>query len=367
MRLTRRWIGRIAFPLVWCLLLALLIPLSACGDGDQANADPPPPPPVYCPLCGEELPAGTDLTLRPLMVMLDNHPDARPQAGLTEACLVIEALAEGGVTRIVPVFVHGLPERLGPVRSARHYFLDLALGLDALYAHCGQSPQASVDIGRLKVADLNEFALSSYFWRDSGRSSPHNLYTSVAKLRAAAASLKLRATQSSNGFAWPYRTGDAGKNWYGEAGLGFELSWPYSSGRNVVSFRWQAPKIAPGATAPAAGDIGYYERTVNGKPHIDEVSGEALRMTNVIVAYAPFWRIPGDTDGRLDADLTGSGKAVVYSGGKLLTVTWRKAERTSPLVFVDAAGEQLWLPAGQTWILVVPKESQVRPLVPAGS
>jgi hypothetical protein len=301
------------------------------------------------------------------MVMLDNHPDARPQAGLPEACLVFEALAEGGVTRIVPVFVHGSIERLGPVRSARHYFLDLALGLDALYAHCGQSPQASVDISKLKVADLNEFFFAEFFWRDLARPSPHNLYTSVAKLRAAAASKQMRLTQATAGSAWPYRTGDAGKAWKGEAGLGFEFSWPYSSGRNAISFRYRAPQPATGGTTPTAGAIGYYERSVNGKPHTDEVTGAQIKATNVVIVYASFWRIEGDVDLRMDADLTGTGKAVVYSAGRVLQVTWRKAERTSPLVFVDQAGQQLWLPAGQTWILVVPKETQVKPLTAAGS
>jgi hypothetical protein len=356
--------------LLLLLIAACLLPLAGgCDEPVSENDPPPPPPPVNCPFCGEELPAGTDLRHRPLMVMIDNHPAARPQTGLTHACMVFEVLAEGGITRIVPVFVHGLPERVGPVRSARHYFLDLAVGLDALYTHAGQSPQAIVDLVKLRVADLNEFELEQAFWRDSVRKSPHNLYTSIPLLRSAAASRKgYRVTREETGSRWPYRCGVAGEQWEGEAGTGFEVTWPYSSGRNVVSFEWHAP-AAPageGTDSGSGSDPGYYERSVNGQPHIDEETGEPLRATNVIVAYAKFWRIAGDTEGRLDADLTGTGRAVAYSSGRALEVTWRKAGRQSPLVFVDAAGELLWLPAGQTWILIVPRETQVKELEPAG-
>ncbi len=344
-------------------LLACLLPLAqACDDVAVDDPPPPPPPPVYCPLCGEELPAGTDLSHRPLMVSIDNHPAARPQAGLTDACVVFEVLAEGGITRLLPVFVHGLTERVGPVRSARHYFLDLSEGLDALYTHAGQSPQAIVDLRKLKVPDLNEFELEEAFWRESERKAPHNLYTSIPMLRTVAPAKKgYRVVRDETGARWPYRWGQKGTEWKGEAKTGFELTWPYSSGRNKVGFQWQAQST----TAPVPGDIGFYTRTVNGEPHIDQETQTQLTATNVIVAFAKFWRIPGDTEGRLDADLTGSGKAVVYSGGRALEVTWRKADRESPLVFVDEAGELLWLPAGQTWILFVPSGTEVTQLVAA--
>ena len=69
---------------------------------------------------------------RPLAVMIENHADSRPQSGLSRADVVYEAVAEGGISRFLAVFYCGAaagsakPYDVGPVRSARTYFLDWA-------------------------------------------------------------------------------------------------------------------------------------------------------------------------------------------------------------------------------------------------
>jgi hypothetical protein len=289
------------------------------------------------------------------MVILDNHSAARPQTGIPEACLVLEILAEGGITRLAPVYAHAAPERIGPVRSVRHYMLDLALGLDAFLAHAGQSPQGATDIKSLGVASLNAFGFDDYYWRESARKAPHNLYTSDEQLRAAAARARMRLARDPGAAAWPYDVGPAPGDDL-PPGAGVRVVWPFSNGAHETAFRWRAPSEGE--------DHGIYERAEKGKVQVDEVTGEVLGGRSVAILYAKMWRIAGDPEGRLDAKFTGGGKAVVLSDGHLMQATWRKDARKSSLELLDPAGKRLSLPGGQTWILMVPEETLVEILTP---
>ena len=99
--------------------------------------------------------SGTD---RPFAVMIDNHSDAWPQVGLQKAYMIYEIIVEGGETRLMALFKGANVEQIGPVRSARHYFIDYAMENDAIYAHFGQSPQAESDIKKYNINDINGIA-----------------------------------------------------------------------------------------------------------------------------------------------------------------------------------------------------------------
>jgi len=118
--------------------------------------------------------------LAPVAVMIDNHPDARPQSGIEKAGLVYEAEVEGYYTRLMAVFSdENEVVKIGPVRSARPYFVDWANELNAVYAHCGGSPEALVNIEQKGIVDLNEIYSGRFFWRATDRSAPHNIYLSA--------------------------------------------------------------------------------------------------------------------------------------------------------------------------------------------
>ena len=120
---------------------------------------------------------------RPIAVMIDNHPKAWPQANLNKAYLVYEIIVEGGETRLMAVFKNQDLQEIGPVRSARHYFLDYALENDAIYVHHGWSPQAERDIPNLRVDYINGIQESAKdFWREKSKSVPHNLFTSTESI-----------------------------------------------------------------------------------------------------------------------------------------------------------------------------------------
>ena len=122
---------------------------------------------------------------RPLAVMIDNDgPSSRPQIGLEDAYIVYEVIVEGGATRFMALFKDNTIEKVGPIRSSRHYFLDYALEHDAIYLHAGWSPKATVDIRELEVNNINGILGSdaSIFYRDNTYDSTyHNLYSSVKR------------------------------------------------------------------------------------------------------------------------------------------------------------------------------------------
>jgi hypothetical protein len=127
-----------------------------------------------------EISKGND---RPIAVMIDNHNGAWPQANLNKAYIVYEIVVEGGETRLMALFKGQELEKIGPVRSSRHYFLDYALENDAIYVHHGWSPQAQYDISTLKINNVNGLIESSKdFWRVKDKSSPHNMFTSTESI-----------------------------------------------------------------------------------------------------------------------------------------------------------------------------------------
>jgi hypothetical protein len=175
--------------------VALLLALAACAKHAVPQAPPTPtprptPPPVYSLLNGAQIAPGSDHH-RIAAVMIDNYPyDARPQSGLHDADIVYEVEAEGGITRYMALFLEKTPAKIGPVRSARLYFVDLARPYDPLYAHAGENDDVWGPLKDLRddgFADMDQIVgTPEAFWRDDSREMPHNLYTSVAKMRKTA-------------------------------------------------------------------------------------------------------------------------------------------------------------------------------------
>lgn len=134
---------------------------------------------------------------RPIAVMIDNHKDAWPQVGLQKAYMVYEIIVEGNETRLMALFKGADVDKIGPVRSARHYFIDYAMENDAIYVHFGQSPQAQSDLKKFSINDINGIAEDgSTFWRVREKAAPHNALTSTEKLLKSAQSKKYRTTSS---------------------------------------------------------------------------------------------------------------------------------------------------------------------------
>ena len=155
---------------------------------DQAvikNTDVKNEPSNEFPLTGIATDAGSER--RAAAVMINNHPEARPQSGLSEADMVYEMLAEGDITRFLAIFQSEMPSQIGPIRSARDYYIELAKGLDCIYVCHGYSPEAKTMLDRGYIDNLNGLYYDgTLFQRSADRKAPHNSYTSFEDIEKGA-------------------------------------------------------------------------------------------------------------------------------------------------------------------------------------
>jgi hypothetical protein len=290
-------------------------------------------------LNGEEVISDYQETV-PLAVMVENQVDARPQAGLSKASIVYEALAEGGITRFLAIFDGNKNvDKIGLVRSARPYYIIWAGEYQALYAHSGGSAEA---LNALKakwypVQDLNEFYNGNSFWRLNSRSAPHNLYTSTERLRSAVVSDEWLA---SNFEPWKFQDEPLDKKtptvsevqFLFSPDVRYQSTWKYDASLNQY-IRWQGTK-----------------------QQFDE-DGSSVTAKNILVQYLPMQVI--DKEGRHKVTTTGTGKALLFKDGKVFTGTWKKNEADSRTVFYDDSNQQFVLNRGTTWVEVVPDDGEI--------
>lgn len=262
-------------------------------------------------------------------VMIDNFSTARPQAGLSNASLVYEAPAEGGVTRYLAIFApDSAPAEIGPVRSARSYFLNWAKELGAIYVHVGGSPEALELAKNLGTNDLNEFYKGSYFWRSNDRSAPHNVLTSGEKLTGYQ---KLKSENVLEFATWQFK--DAATS---TTSVASQINIKYSDGYNVY---WQYQP-----------ETNSYLRYLDGTAHVD-ASGTNISAKNIVIHLSSF-KVTDDKL-RLEMSSSLSGKALLCQDGVCSMGNFKKNSPSSRAKYYNKNGEEFIFNAGQTWIEVV--------------
>lgn len=295
------------------------------GEGEMLN-----------PLTGLPMVDSSIESRRPIAVMLDNLYPARPQAGLKDADICYEILAEGRITRYLVVFYSTLPDLVGPIRSARPYFIEKALELDAIYVHVGGSNQALKDIKRYEMADIDGLS-SGAFWRENHKRIPHNMYSSANAILKEATNKRYRdqVFPEFNPF-YSVHTELTGKE------------------ANEIKFVYKEPtqsdSIGYYTSYKYNNETRLYSRYTNGKPHVDEIDQTQLTCTNIVVQYAKTKVI--DSEGRLQVDFVGTGSGRYYTDGHVIDITWEKQSPTSVTEFFDLNGSKLLLNPGKTWIQV---------------
>jgi hypothetical protein len=270
-------------------------------------------------------------------VVIENHFDARPLSGVAEAALVYEAPVEGGITRLL-AFYDPADEvkEIGPVRSARSYFLDWANELEAVFAHVGGSPAALELLKTGRPRDLNEYFWGRFFWRSDFRGAPHNVYTSTELIREA---------YDERGFAedWhgsPWRFDDASSI---AATSTAEIVIPFSSATYTVRWRWDPVRKI-------------FLRSLGNSAAVDK-DGKRETAQNLAVAFVESRVI--DEIGRLKIKTVGTGDAMMLRDGNPVIGRWEKPSAAERLRFYGPDGEEfVWRP-GRTWIEIVPEEVAV--------
>lgn len=279
---------------------------------------------------------------RPLAVMIENHPDARPQAGLSKASVVIEAIAEGGITRFVALFGSQDAEKIGPIRSARPYFVQFASSWKALYAHAGGSEAGLALIAKSPLVDLQHN--QSAFFREArpGIASEHTLFTTSSQLYDYAKQKK--ASLDADFTPWTFEAdpdtvnrGTAQKATIDFSNASYKVEWAYDQASNR------------------------YRRSLGGTAHVDASGGAQLTATNVILMTVGRKNDPSANHGKGEwtMDLIGSGKAKILKHGRQTDATWKKSSLDAMIQFTDADGKTVPLGRGTTWLEIVPPDVPV--------
>jgi len=277
---------------------------------------------------------------RPIGVMIENHSEARPQSGLSDADIVYEVLAEGGITRFLALFQTRDPESIGPVRSARPYFNALADEWGAVLAHSGGSPTAlqELRVGLHKsVTDADEFFNGSYYKRAADRTPPHNLYTSGALMRKFIEDKNVSDWAAPNIFQFaPIPTDQL-------VTTVTEVTIPFSTASYLAKYTFDPTTNT-------------YKRQSGSRPAIDRTNQQQISPTNVIVQFVEGSVIPGDMTLAMQFRLDRSGPAYLFTGGKLVAANWKGVD--GRIVYTDNAGNPLVLQPGPTWVEIIPKAQQ---------
>lgn len=356
--------------IIMCAAIAALL-LSGCGaqeavttfsplpdETPEVTATPEPSPdPEPTPYDGQYnalngMPVTDELAdKRALAITLNNIREAQPIHGITGADLIYELPAEGGVTRIIAVYsdtsaIPSYAAAIGSVRSARDYFLDIALGLDAIYIHAGGSPKAYSDIKSLKLDDFDGVAKNyPFFYRDSSRKSQgyayeHTMFINGEKLMTYIAENVKRTDREME---LPYVfADDAAPD--GEAALAVSVKF---SDYKTSSFAYDA-------------ETNLYKVSQFKREFPDGGTGDTVTAANILILKVPVAAVPGDTAGRLDVNLVGSGSGYYVSGGKYTEIKWSKSSRSSPFEYTLASsGEPLILTRGVSYINIVPNSAKI--------
>ena len=350
-------------------VLALILLLSACGSrlpsptGTPAHQEPSPtvaPTPESTPYDGpvsplSGLPMGKEwVNRRPVAIMLNNLKEALPQLGQSQADVIYEVPAEGGITRMLAVYqsLDGVG-KIGSIRSARPYYLELALGHDAIYIHAGGSEDAYAKIRQWGVTALDgvngpymsNSENGNLMWRDPERRKSYSLEHTVVT------------------------TGTSIIERLPTYGLRLEHEDGYRCQMNFVEDGTpaggaEAPRITVPVSHYKTGVFTYdpdsrlYRVEEYGEPYVDGDSGEQVAVTNVIVLKTAC-RYTGDSLGHITVDLSSGGTGYFACGGKVIDIRWSKGYPDGQLRYTDLDGSPVTFGVGHTYVNIVPLKSDV--------
>mgnify|MGYP004458587653 FL=1 len=278
---------------------------------------------------------------RPYAIMINNLGVARPlQSGLQDAMIIYEMIVEGGLTRYMAVFQDQNTERIGSIRSARHYFLDYALENDAIYVHHGNSPQAAADFKTLNIDRISVDA-SKTGWRDKSLnvSTEHTLFTNIAKLNNGVGNK--RKTRNKD-FLLNYSETPIDLSTKESAIKANNIEITYSGS---VKSSYEYDESAQN-----------YKRSVNGKAHTDYVTKKQYTFKNIITYQVSNTSLnDGSGKDRQTLDNIGSGEGYYITNGYAVPITWSKSSRSSQTVYKYKDGTEIDVNDGNTFIQIQPK------------
>jgi len=287
------------------------------------------------------VPAPLDVAHRlPLAIMIDDHQLARPQSGISSASIVYQAPVEGDADRYMYVFQEGTATDIGPVRSARPYFVYWADEYKAMFGHYGGDAQSLLKIIPANAGSIyNMDALnrgSCPYHRITTRPGPHNAYTNSAALIGCL---------PKRGYPTTFQN---------TPGRPFKDDLPFAErpASQVISIAY------PSGTVAYEYDTGSdaYVRLIGGKPEIDPANKQYVFARSIVVMYQSDTIDPHSEPGhaRPAVGNVGSGKAIVFQEGSAIAATWKKPSNTALTRFYDSSGNEIALVRGEIFMQSVP-------------
>ncbi len=313
-------------------------------QGELAGNQATPDEIYYSRLSGVE--ASKDAVNRPATcVMIENSPAARPQSGINEAGIVYEAIAEGGITRFMAIFQDTAPNYIGPVRSVRMTYAELAKPYHCSIAHVGGSDNALRLIrNNSEFRDIDQFYNDKAYWRIRTRQSPHNVYTRFSML-------------DELNFNKGYRSSD----FKGLARVKPDTTPEKpTTAANKITIPMSAPLYNPVYTYDANTNK-YLRSYVQGGAHYaaDESGNKTQIAPDVVVAMSVNSVARKGEEQYADYTTTGKGDAHIFQNGGVISAQWERTDANAELKFIDTSGSEIQLNRGQTWITLYPSNNKV--------
>ena len=280
---------------------------------------------------------------RPIAVMIDNNINAMPQAGLLEADIIYEIIVEGGESRLMLILQDKDLDKIGPIRSARHYFLDYALENDAIYVHYGWSPQAQADITSLGVDNINGiYESSENFWRVTDKYAPHNAVTSTDSILEIANRKGYRIKKDKENVL-NYVVDEVELE---DGEIANTVTIPYSAG-NIVEYEYDQ-------------DLKEYVRYSRGEKQVDWDTGKTVTTKNIIIEKAQNTTLnDGSGKGRQTLDNIKELDGYYITNGKVIEITCDKTSRSGQTVYKDLEGNEINVNDGKTFIQICPIDAEI--------
>lgn len=330
-------------------LLLTMVTIFSCGCGQKkepvkiskkpsvkVETPTPLPTPIvyYSPFTHEVVSKGASEAPE-YFAIIENSKDARPQSGLNKADIIYETLAEGGIPRFIALFQKNNSPKIGPIRSARPYFIDIAKDYNLPFAHCGGSEEALERIVSEKLLSINEIQNGSTFYRSTDRKMPHNLYTTSDSI--------LQFIKN--------------KGFNSRTNIGFSFNDSYYENSALTPCNTASIKTGPYYKTSYEYKNGYYEKSMDGTLTTDKETGEVLKTKNIVIQITDI--ILQKDNLHLTIRLTGEGDAFVISGGKLIKGKWFKDPAKQGTSLKDLNGIDIPLSSGNTIWHIVDKNTVI--------
>jgi len=276
----------------------------------------------------------------PIALILDNFSESRPISGINFASIVYEAPVEADITRFLVIFnQETLPDKIGPIRSARPYFAELAQEYSGLFVHAGGSPDflQKVKNREYQIYNLDEISGDGkYFWRDNQRDKPHNIYISKERIIEVIENKNLTNELKSDFIPWTYKQMDL---------------IDVQANNLIVKIDYRDPVIWQFDKEKQT-----YLRYQNGKEFVDE-NGRQVQTPNLVIQKTNIKIL--DDIGRREITTLGQGEALVFQKGVLTLGTWQKLEKNKRTIYYNSQGEEIEFLPGLIWIEIVSNNHQI--------